>query len=73
MELTAREFTHCSAQVLAAVERGETITVTVNGTAVARVMPISHDDVLPCPTGPMGAIQLPDLGLPELTDGELER
>ncbi|MFB6663887.1 type II toxin-antitoxin system prevent-host-death family antitoxin [Streptomyces parvus] len=62
-----------SATVPGTVERGETITVTVNGLAVARVAPISHDDVLPCPTGPMGAIHLPDLGLPELTDGELER
>ncbi|NED00560.1 type II toxin-antitoxin system prevent-host-death family antitoxin [Streptomyces sp. SID6648] len=72
MEMTAREFTHCSAQALATVERGETVTVTMNGTAIARVMPISNDDVLPHPTDPMGAIQLPDLGLPDLTDEELE-
>ncbi|WYB30828.1 type II toxin-antitoxin system prevent-host-death family antitoxin [Streptomyces sp. SM1P] len=72
MEMTAREFTHRSAQVLATAERGETITVTMNGTAVARVVPISNDDVLPYPTDPMGAIQLPDLGLPDLTDNELK-
>ncbi|MFG2765833.1 type II toxin-antitoxin system prevent-host-death family antitoxin [Streptomyces rubiginosohelvolus] len=72
MEMTSREFTRCSAQVLAAAERGETITVTVSAAAVARVVPISHHDVLPYPTDPMGAIQLPDLGLPDLTDEELE-
>ncbi|MEU6632979.1 type II toxin-antitoxin system prevent-host-death family antitoxin [Streptomyces parvus] len=72
MEMTAREFTHRSAQILAAVELGETITVTRSGIAFARVVPISHDDVLPYPTDPMGAIQLPELDLPELTDEELE-
>ncbi|MFF3030809.1 type II toxin-antitoxin system Phd/YefM family antitoxin [Streptomyces rubiginosohelvolus] len=68
MEMSSREFAHCPVQVLAAAERGETITVTVNGAAVARVVPITHDDVLPYTTDPMGAIQLPDLGLPDLTD-----
>ncbi|MFI1782499.1 type II toxin-antitoxin system Phd/YefM family antitoxin [Streptomyces rubiginosohelvolus] len=72
MEMTAHEFTHRSAQVLAMAERGETITVTMNGTVVARVVPISNDDALPYPTDPMGAIQLPDLGLPDLTDNELK-
>ncbi|MFJ6610319.1 type II toxin-antitoxin system prevent-host-death family antitoxin [Streptomyces sp. NPDC091289] len=78
METTAREFNQRSSQILAAAARGETVTVTVtvtvtkNGTAVARVVPIGDDDVPPCPTDPMGALRLPDLGLPDLTDDEIE-
>ncbi|MFF2234063.1 MULTISPECIES: type II toxin-antitoxin system Phd/YefM family antitoxin [Streptomyces] len=72
METTARDFNQRSSQILAAAARGETITVTKNGTPVARVVPIGDDDVPPYPTDPMGAIQLPDLGLPDLTDEEIE-
>lgn len=35
-------------------------------------MPIGDNDVPPYPTDPMGAIHLPDLGLPDLTDEEIE-
>lgn len=45
METTAREFNKKSSQILAAAARGETITVTKNGTAVARVVPITDDDI----------------------------
>lgn len=72
METTARDFNQRSSQILAAAARGESITVTKNGTAVARVVPMGDDDVPPYPTDPMGAIQLPDLGLPDLTDEEIE-
>ncbi|MGW3927340.1 type II toxin-antitoxin system Phd/YefM family antitoxin [Streptomyces microflavus] len=72
METTAREFNKKSSQILAAAARGETITVTKNGTAVARVVPVTDDDIPPYPTDPMGAIALPDLGLPNLTDDETE-
>ncbi|MFZ4278064.1 type II toxin-antitoxin system Phd/YefM family antitoxin [Streptomyces arboris] len=72
MEITAREFNQKSSQILAAAARGETITVTKNGTAVARVVPITDEDVPPYPTDPMGAIGIPDLGLPDLTDDEIE-
>ncbi|MET8057623.1 type II toxin-antitoxin system Phd/YefM family antitoxin [Streptomyces microflavus] len=72
METTAREFNKKSSQILAAAARGETITVTKNGTAVARVVPVTDDDIPPYPTDPMGAIALPDLGLPDLTDDETE-
>ncbi|EHM23919.1 MULTISPECIES: type II toxin-antitoxin system Phd/YefM family antitoxin [Streptomyces] len=72
METTARDFNQRSSQILAAAARGETITVTKNGVAVARVVPMGDDDVPPYPTDPMGAIQLPDLGLPDLTDEEIE-
>ncbi|MCX4485358.1 MULTISPECIES: type II toxin-antitoxin system Phd/YefM family antitoxin [Streptomyces] len=72
METTARDFNQRSSQILAAAARGETITVTKNGIAVARVVPMGDDDVPPYPTDPMGAIQLPDLGLPDLTDEEIE-
>lgn len=71
MEATAREFNQKSSQILAAAAQGETITVTKNGEAVARVVPI-RDDVPPYPTDPMGEIDLPDLGLPDLTDDEVE-
>ncbi|MEU5087844.1 type II toxin-antitoxin system prevent-host-death family antitoxin [Streptomyces sp. NPDC021356] len=72
METTAREFNQRSSQILAAAARGETVTVTKNGVAVARVVPISEDDVPPYPTEPMGEIDLPDLGLPDLGDDEIE-
>ncbi|MFJ9752592.1 type II toxin-antitoxin system Phd/YefM family antitoxin [Streptomyces chartreusis] len=72
METTAREFNQKSSQILAAAARGETVTVTKNGVAVARVVPISDEDIPPYPTDPMGAIDLPDLGLPDLTDEEIE-
>ncbi|WP_406243995.1 type II toxin-antitoxin system Phd/YefM family antitoxin [Streptomyces anulatus] len=72
METNARDFNQRSSQILAAAARGETITVTKNGVAVARVVPMGDDDVPPYPTDPMGDIQLPDLGLPDLTDEEIE-
>ncbi|WP_369204909.1 type II toxin-antitoxin system Phd/YefM family antitoxin [Streptomyces sp. PU-14G] len=71
METTAREFNQKSSQILAAASQGETITVTKNGVAVARVVPIA-DDVPPYPTDPMGEIDLPDLGLPDLSNDEIE-
>ncbi|MGW1745550.1 type II toxin-antitoxin system Phd/YefM family antitoxin [Streptomyces sp. NPDC002092] len=71
METTAREFNQKSSQILAAAARGETITVTKNGVAVARVVPIKADDIPAYPTDPMGEIDLPDLGLPDLTDDEI--
>ncbi len=70
METTTREFSQKSSQILAAAARGETVTVTRNGTPVARVVPVTEDDTPPYPTGPMGEIELPDLGLPELTADE---
>ncbi|MER7989421.1 type II toxin-antitoxin system prevent-host-death family antitoxin [Streptomyces noursei] len=72
METTAREFNQKSSQILAAAARGESITVTKNGVAVARVVPINEEDVPPYPTGPMGEIPLPDLDLPDLTNDEIE-
>ncbi|MFF7183549.1 type II toxin-antitoxin system prevent-host-death family antitoxin [Streptomyces sp. NPDC008121] len=72
METTAREFNQKSSQILAAAARGETVTVTKNGTPVARVVPITGDDVPPFPSDPMGGIELPDLGLPELSDDGIE-
>ncbi|RBM22120.1 type II toxin-antitoxin system Phd/YefM family antitoxin [Streptomyces sp. PT12] len=72
MEATAREFNQKSSQILAAAARGETVTVTKNGTPVARVVPITESDIPPYPVDPMGDIELPDLGLPDLTDDEIE-
>ncbi|WP_228990706.1 type II toxin-antitoxin system Phd/YefM family antitoxin [Streptomyces sp. DH8] len=72
METTAREFNQKSSQILAAAARGETITVTKNGTPVARVVPITDNDIPPYPTDPMGAMDLPDLALPDLTDEDIE-
>ncbi|MCT7356008.1 type II toxin-antitoxin system prevent-host-death family antitoxin [Streptomyces sp. 15-116A] len=72
METTAREFNQKSSQILAAAARGETITVTKNGVPVARVVPIKADEIPPYPADPMGEIALPDLGLPDLTDDEIE-
>lgn len=45
METTAREFNQKSSQILAAAARGETVTVTKNGTPVARVVPITENDI----------------------------
>ncbi|MEU0603302.1 type II toxin-antitoxin system prevent-host-death family antitoxin [Streptomyces sp. NPDC006393] len=72
MEATAREFNQRSSQILAAAARGETVTVTKNGVAVARVVPITGDDIPPYPTDPMGDLDLPELGLPDLDDEEIE-
>ncbi|MFI2639811.1 type II toxin-antitoxin system Phd/YefM family antitoxin [Streptomyces sp. NPDC018610] len=72
METTAREFNQRSSQILAAAARGETVTVTKNGVAVARVVPITEEDIPPYPTDPMGEIDLPDLGLPDLDNDEIE-
>ncbi|ORT60544.1 type II toxin-antitoxin system prevent-host-death family antitoxin [Streptomyces sp. CB03238] len=72
METTAREFNQKSSQILAAAARGETVTVTKNGTPVARVVPITENDIPSFPTDPMGDIELPDLGLPDLSDDEIE-
>lgn len=72
MEATAREFNQKSSQILAAAARGETVTVTKNGTPVARVVPITESDIPPYPVDPMGDMELPDLGLPDLTDDEIE-
>ncbi|MBT2440781.1 type II toxin-antitoxin system prevent-host-death family antitoxin [Streptomyces sp. ISL-36] len=73
MEATAREFNQKSSQILAAAAGGETVTVTKNGVAVARVIPIPMDDeVPPYPTDPMGPIDLPALDLPDLTNDEIE-
>ncbi|MFF2700014.1 type II toxin-antitoxin system Phd/YefM family antitoxin [Streptomyces cyaneofuscatus] len=72
MEIAAREFNRRPAQILAAAAHGETVIITKNGTAVARVVPITDDDIPPYPTDPMGALALPDLGLPDLSDDEIE-
>jgi prevent-host-death family protein len=72
METTAREFNQKFSQILAAAARGETVTVTKNGTPVARVVPITENDVPSFPTDPMGDMELPDLGLPDLSDDAIE-
>ncbi|MBW1600984.1 type II toxin-antitoxin system prevent-host-death family antitoxin [Streptomyces sp. JJ66] len=72
METTAREFNQKSSQILAIAARGETVTVTKNGTPVARLVPVTGDDVPPYPTDPMGDIDLPELGLPDLTDDDIQ-
>ncbi|MGI5217132.1 type II toxin-antitoxin system Phd/YefM family antitoxin [Nocardia sp. CA-290969] len=72
MTVTAREFNQRSSQILAAAARGETVTITKNGVAVARILPISDDDIPDYPTGSIGEIDLPDLGLPDLSDEEIE-
>lgn len=73
MEATAREFNQQSSQILAAAERGETVTVTKNGRPVARVVPIGSEEVPPYSTGPMGDMEIPDIGPgPDLTDDEIE-
>ncbi len=73
MEATAREFNHNSSQILAAAERGETVTVTKNGRPVARVVPIDHKSIPAYPPGPIGHIELPQLALgPDMTDEELD-
>ncbi|MFI1962893.1 type II toxin-antitoxin system Phd/YefM family antitoxin [Streptomyces pathocidini] len=71
METTAREFNQNPSQVLAAAARGKTVTITDNGVAVARMVPIDQD-IPPYPTDPMGSIDLPDLTLPDLTNEGIE-
>ncbi|HEV2372529.1 MAG TPA: type II toxin-antitoxin system prevent-host-death family antitoxin [Streptosporangiaceae bacterium] len=56
MDATARELNQQTAQVLARVEAGETITVTKNGLPVAVIRPYGLQDpaVYPFRTDPMG-------------------
>jgi len=56
MEATARELNQQTAQVLARVEAGETVTVTKNGQPVAVLRPYGLEDpaVYPFRTDPMG-------------------
>ncbi|NYV73220.1 type II toxin-antitoxin system Phd/YefM family antitoxin [Streptomyces sp. UH6] len=56
METTAYEFNQNASKILAAAERGESITVTKNGRPVAILSPVSGKDapVSPYPTDPMG-------------------
>lgn len=56
MEATSRELNQQTAQVLARVEAGETITVTRNGRPVAVLRPYGAEDpmVYPFRTDPMG-------------------
>lgn len=42
-EMTVREANQNFSQVIAAAERGETIVITKNGTAVAKIMPQAAD------------------------------
>jgi prevent-host-death family protein len=57
MEATARELNQQTAQVLARVEAGETVTVTKNGQPIAVLRPYGPEDptVYPFRTDPMGA------------------
>ncbi len=71
MKVTAREVIQRPSHILAAAARGETITVIENGKAVARLVPLSNEDVPPDPTGHMSAVPLTDLSLPDLTDEKL--
>lgn len=61
METTARELNRRTAQVLARVEAGETVTVTKNGHPVAVLLPYGRDDpaVYPFRTDPMGVDDAP--------------
>jgi prevent-host-death family protein len=56
MEATARELNQQTAQVLARVQAGETVTVTRNGQPVAILRPYGQEDppTYPFRTDPMG-------------------
>ncbi len=56
MEATARELNQQTAQVLARVQAGETVTVTRNGQPVAILRPYGQEDppAYPFRTDPMG-------------------
>lgn len=70
MEATARELNQQSSALLDRVERGEEVTVTRNGRAVARLVPIDHHDVPPHPTTPIGDMDLPEIDLGEPMSNE---
>lgn len=57
METTARELNQHTAQVLARVEAGETVTVTKSGRPVAVLRPYGQEDppAYPFRTDPMGS------------------
>jgi prevent-host-death family protein len=74
METTARELNQRTAQVLARVEAGETVTVTKNGRPVAVLRPYGPEDpaAYPFRTDPMGMDDAPtfsgDRGFSEQAD-----
>jgi prevent-host-death family protein len=74
MEATVRELNHQTAQVLARVEAGETVTVTKNGHPVAVLRPYGPEDpaAYPFRTDPMGMDDAPtfsgDRGFSEQAD-----
>lgn len=57
---TARELNQHSSRLLDEVARGEEVTVTRNGQAVARIVPV-RGYVPAYPATPIGDIELPDL------------
>ena len=74
MEATARELNQQTAQVLARVEAGETVTVTKNGQPVAVLRPYGREDppAYSFRTDPMGLDEAPtfsgDPGFSEQVD-----
>lgn len=72
MDVPAREFNQNSSRILAAVERGETVTVTKNGRPVAVLRPYDSVEVAPYPTGVIGRIEIPEIDGPDLTDDEID-
>jgi prevent-host-death family protein len=66
MDATARELNQQTAQVLARVQAGETITVTKNGMPVAVIRPYGPEDpaAYPFRTDPMGLDDAPTFSGP---------
>ena len=46
-EITQREFRNDSAAIMRGVERGESFTITRNGTPIARLIPLRRRTVVP--------------------------
>lgn len=60
---------------MARVQAGETVTITKNGVPIGDIVPRGAHPAgpsYPFRTDPMGPLDLPDLGGPELTDQEID-
>ncbi|WP_406384110.1 type II toxin-antitoxin system Phd/YefM family antitoxin [Streptomyces sp. NBC_01618] len=74
-EVPLRELNQQTSRIMARVEAGETVTITKDGVPIGDIVPRGSRlgrPAYPFRTDPMGPLDLPDLGGPELTDDEID-
>ncbi|MEU5714324.1 type II toxin-antitoxin system prevent-host-death family antitoxin [Streptomyces sp. NPDC020403] len=74
-EVPLRELNQQTSRVMARVQAGETVTITKDGVPIGDIVPRGLPlgrPAYPFRTDPMGPLDLPDLGGPELSDDEID-